>query len=36
MAKGYSLKYALSMTEVLKKSEDFVEKVQKKAKANPL
>ena len=36
MANWYSVKDALSVIEVQKKSEDFVEKVLKKVKANPL
>ena len=36
MANRDSLKYALSVTKVQKKLEDFVEKVQKKVKAYPL
>ena len=36
MANWDSLKYALSVTKVQKKIEDFVEKVQKKVKAYPL
>ena len=36
MANWYSVKDALSVIEVQKKSEDLVEKVRKKVKANPL